>query len=409
MISIFTPTHNGIYLADAYESLKEQTYKDWEWVIVQNNGAKVPDFKDKRVKVFNFDYGGGKVGACKRYACGKCSGEVFCELDHDDLLTPTCLEEVQKAFNETKADMVYSNFAMINMDWSNRTWNSYFGWEFKPYPYKDHILMESLSPEVHPSNLGRIWFTPNHVRAWRKDFYWKIGGHNQNMKISDDHDLMCRTYIYGKIHHIKKCLYIYRVHGDNTWLQNMTEIQNTMWDVYCKYIWDMIGKWADEQGLLKIDLGGAINKWKDYKTVDLHDADIVSDLNKKWPFQDNSVGVFRANDIIEHLDDPIHTMNEAYRCLAHSGFLMINVPSALGEGAFSDPTHKSFWVKRSFRYYTDPNMRRFIPTCNAKFQVVKLTEGTLGDKVPYIFAHLTAVKNGLKLHGENLWELERNA
>ena len=39
--------------------------------------------------------------------------------------------------------------------------------------------------------------------------------------------------------------------------------------------------------------------------------DVVFDLNNDpWPFADNSVGLFRMQDAIEHLRDPIKTMKE---------------------------------------------------------------------------------------------------
>lgn len=80
-------------------------------------------------------------------------------------------------------------------------------------------------------------------------------------------------------------------------------------------------------------------------------ADIVADLSKPWPFEDNSIDQIRAFDAIEHLPNKIHTMNEAYRCLKHDGVFEIMVPSTEAMGAFQDPTHVSFWNRNSFWYY----------------------------------------------------------
>ena len=410
MVSIFTPTHEPKFLQDLFTTLKEQTYTNWEWVIVPNNGAVIPDFKDERVKVYPFEKTGFKIGELKNFACSKCKSEILIEADHDDLLTPDCLEEVVKAFDsDQEITMVYSNFAQIDMDFKPKTWSTYYGWEFRDFDYKGHIVKEAISPPPIPSNLGRIWYAPNHVRAWRAKDYWRIGGHDVTMKISDDHDIVARNYLYGKIHHINKCLYIYRVHGKNTWLGLTKEIEDTMWDNYVKYIFLMIEKWADENKLIKLDLCGGVNPRKGYTSIDRQNADIVGDLDKKWPLKDNSVGVIYANDAVEHLKDPIHTMNEAHRVLAHGGYFMINVPSTDGQGAFCDPTHKSFWNFRSFRYYTEAGMRKFIePECKCEFQVMKLSNGTqYSDKVPYVFAHLIALKDGLRFHGAYDWYRER--
>jgi len=408
MISIFTPFHktDTTYLHDLYLTLLEQTFTDWEWVLVPNGegvNADLSEFNDQRVKVYPYvPKNSGYIGELKNYACKMSKGDILVEADWDDLFTPDCLEEISKAFDDDTT-MVYSNFAQINMDWTPNIWSTYWGWEFKDFEYKGHKIKEAVSPEVYPSNLGRIWYAPNHVRAWKTKDYWRIGGHDISMKISDDHDIVARHYIEGKIKKIDKCLYIYRVHGDNTWLQVTKEIQDTMWDNYVKYIFPMMERWCDDNKLLKIDLCGGINKKEGYTSMDLQNADIIGDLDETWKLDDNSVGLIYANDAVEHLKDPIHTMNEAYRVLKDGGYFIINVPSTDGMGAWCDPTHKSFWNIRSFKYYTDPNMRKFIePMCNCKFQVMKLCNGTLND-LPYVFAHLTAYK-GLRLHGENKWQ-----
>jgi SAM-dependent methyltransferase len=157
--------------------------------------------------------------------------------------------------------------------------------------------------------------------------------------------------------------------------------------------------WSEKNNLLKVDLGGSINPYKNFKTVDLKGScDIKMDLNKSWKFKTNSVGVFRAKDIIEHLKNPIHTMNEAYRCLAPGGFLYIEVPSTDGRGAFQDPTHVSFWNENSFWYYTNKQTRKFIePECKCLFDIIKL-ETCYPNKeaqkldIPYVVAYLAANK-----------------
>jgi hypothetical protein len=68
-----------------------------------------------------------------------------------------------------------------------------------------------VSPIPDPQNLSRIWYAPNHPRAWRREDYRKIGGHHPEMKVLDDQDLLCRTYLYGKMYFIDKPLYIYRI------------------------------------------------------------------------------------------------------------------------------------------------------------------------------------------------------
>jgi glycosyltransferase involved in cell wall biosynthesis len=403
MVSFFTPSHKTTFLTELYQSLLTQTDPQWEWVILLNNGATNPQFIDPRVKVFTYENPTNKVGELKAEAVKHCTGDILAELDHDDLLTADCVRELTKCFKDTIADFVYSNFAEVDQDWKPLTWSEYWGWKFRDFNYQGHQILEAVSPEPYPSNLARIWYAPNHIRAWRKDFYSKLGGYDPSMMISDDHDIICRTYLRGKMVHLDRCLYIYRVHGDNTWLKLQQEIQTTMWQNYDRYIYPMVEKWATDNGVRKIDLCGGHSKPEGYESIDLRNADITADLNNDWPLEDNSVGVLRAHDAIEHLKDPIHTMNEAWRVLRHGGFMMIIVPSTDGAGAWCDPTHVSFWNKRSFRYYTEAGMRKYLePACRCRFQVMKLENAVMWDNVPYVQAHLIALKDGPRFHGECL-------
>lgn len=84
----------------------------------------------------------------------------------------------------------------------------------------------------------------------------------------------------------------------------------------------------------------------------------VADLRRPWPWPDSSIELVQAHDIIEHLPDKIHTMNELYRVLQPNGGVEIVVPTTDGPGAFQDPTHVSFWHRHSFWYFEGGNPYR---------------------------------------------------
>jgi len=167
---------------------------------------------------------------------------------------------------------------------------------------------------------------------------------------------------------------------------------------YLKYSRQMMVRWAKDNNLRRLDLGGRFNSWPDFETVDLFDAIITADLNKRWPFDDSSVGIIRASHIFEHLTDPIHTMNEAFRVLAPGGWLLLDVPSTDGRGAFQDPTHVSFWNENSIWYYTDKRWARFIwPAYKGRFQVSRVvtffpTDFERERNIPVVQADLIALK-----------------
>jgi SAM-dependent methyltransferase len=402
-ISIYTPTNNSAFLPQVYDSIKDQDF--YEWIIVYNNGAIPIQFDDPRIKAYIPDlvYKIPEwVGFVKAYACERATGDILLELDHDDLLMPNAVEEVKKAFEDKEIGFVYSNTIHAFDDWAKiPRFDEKYGWKYREIEYQGHVLDEHISFEPYPNSISKIWFAPNHLRAFRKSVYDEIGGYNKEMRILDDQDLMCRMYLKTKFKHIDQGLYIYRVHGQNSWLRYNAEIQDNVYRLYDKYIDDLAEKWADDNDFLKIELGGRMFARKGFKTVDIKNADITTDLNKPWPFDDSSVGIVRAIDVFEHLKDPVFTMRELYRVLVPGGYAFIRVPSTDGRGAFADPTHISFWNERSFQYYTDQKLAQFIDT-PVRFQAIRLfTTEMNGDRICWTIAHLIKLA-GQRVPGEVL-------
>lgn len=388
-ISVFTPFHsnNTTYLQVAYESLLKQTYTNWEWVLVLNGGAITGNpyllfIKDSRVQIFNCTET-GNIGKLKNYCCSKATGDIVAELDYDDILTPDCLQEVADAFKDEKIQMAYSNSAEFIVEsngiWMPNTYSEYWGWRTRPFIYNDNgkerPLIEMISWSPSPQSFRRIEWAPNHIRCWRKTAYDEMGGHDVKLKVADDHDLCCRTYIkYGAegIKFIDKCLYLYRVHPVNNVKLLNAEIQNQTHVNYLNYHHKLAARWSKDNNLRMLDLGGRFGAWEGYETVDLQDADIICDLNGRWNFEDNSVGIIKAHHIFEHLKDSIHSFNEAFRVLAPGGFLLLEVPSTDGRGAWQDPTHISFFNENSLWYYYNDFYAKFIrPMYKGRFQCVR--------------------------------------
>ena len=397
LISIFTPTHNSEFLPEVYKSLQAQTDPNWEWIIIYNNDAKVIEFDDARVKTHIINDIPEWVGPLKALACSKAIGYILVELDHDDLLISTAIEEVRKAFEDSTVGFVYSNTIHCTGNFEKiQRFNEYYGWKYREINYEGHILDEHISFPPTPESISRIWFAPNHLRAFRRSIYELVGGYNQEMKILDDLDLMCKLYSVTNFKHIDKGLYVYRVHGKNSWLRYNQEIQNNVYRIYDQYIDSLIERWADVNNLRKIEVGGRMAAKAGYETLDIKDADIIADLNERWPFEDNSIGIIRSFDVFEHLPDSIYTMKELYRVLAPGGWAIIQVPSTDGRGAFQDPTHKSFWNINSFKYYTQANIAKYIDS-PVRFQAARLYDTEKNtDGVIWTRAHLICLKDNYR-------------
>jgi SAM-dependent methyltransferase len=127
---------------------------------------------------------------------------------------------------------------------------------------------------------------------------------------------------------------------------------------------------------IRLNLGCCDALLPDYVNVDIVEGPAiqVADLRQRWPWADGSIDHVRAWDIIEHLPDKIFTMNELCRVLRPGGTAEIVVPTTDGTGAFQDPTHVSFWNRRSFLYYEagNPYRERFAASygITARFSVI---------------------------------------
>lgn len=421
LVSVFTPVHPaGVqWLAECHESLKAQTLPadQWEWVIVANEGAEIPaeisSPANVRVVVYPQedkpdvprDGKNPAIGAKKRFACEQCYGDIYVELDCDDMLAPTALEKIQAAVNDG-AGFVYSDFAeFVDKTWAKRSFNSAMHWEEYPCEYQGHKLTAQRAWPPIPQSFLTIHWAPNHVRAWSKEVYWRCGGHKREFTVADDHEMNVRTYIeIGSkgCHHITEPLYLYRVKGydetnGNTCFVNGKAIREMSREVCDRMICDVAMRWSRDEGLRMLDLGGKINAANNgMEVVDIDGGDIQADLNDPWPFEESSVGVARAYHLLEHLRDPVHTMNELYRVLAPGGFALIQVPSTDGRGAFQDPSHVSYWNENSFLYYTHRGMAKHVPKFKGRFQKwfsrSYVPKGLENMKIVVTDAHLLALK-----------------
>ena len=117
-----------------------------------------------------------------------------------------------------------------------------------------------------------------------------------------------------------------------------------------------------------------------------------SDLENGIPLPDNSCGVVRAHDALEHIRNSQLIMSEIHRVLAPGGILLSQTPSTDGRGAWQDPTHVSFWNQNSFWYWTRKQQAQYIRNARM-FRECKLATEFPDDycrqnNIPYVIAHL---------------------
>lgn len=117
LISVLVPIYNGEkYLPNLLESLKNQTYKNLEFILVDDFSTdssieKIESLttEDSRFKLIKRDTKGGRAISGIVHGINYCSGEYFFYLSQDDFIDLDCIEKCVTKALKTKADVVVSN------------------------------------------------------------------------------------------------------------------------------------------------------------------------------------------------------------------------------------------------------------------------------------------------------------
>jgi len=370
LLSLFTPTHKPKFLLEAYHSIKLQDYRDWEWLITLNGEAKeIPDEikKDKRVKLIDGARDLHNIGALKRFTCERASGEVFVELDHDDLLMPGKTLSTIAECAKKGAGFIYSDTAVFRYSetsshpsYKEFTYSSQHGWKNYPVKVYGRKLKANKCFEISPRSLAEIYYAPDHVRCWTRAAYYEAGGHNPDLSVCDDHELMIKTYLSGaKFMHTGGCHYLYRMYKDNTVESRNKLIQETTQQFHRQYIGELIREWKKRNSYDSLDITELQRKgWN-----------VERDLLKG--FGEDQFGHINANMELQKWEpwQVREFMNEAYEALMPGGYLTITVPDSLSAAGCIDVEWKSKFGFYSMFPYTRKDYAVMNNKINCRFQV----------------------------------------
>lgn len=396
-VSIITPSHNAQYLLELEASIAANTYTDWEWIVLLNNGAKYQS-SDQRVRIIECPFVSSSVGQLKKYACGLTTGDVIIEADHDDMLTPDCIQSVVEAFSDPGVGFVFSDNAKMG---EFTPYSQYWGWRSYQYEWQGQQLTAMRSQPLYPGRIANIGFAPDHVRAWRRSVYDAVGGHDERLTVCDDQDLICKLFTVTKFKYIPRVLYIYRILEDQTFRLQQKVIEDNNWRLYDEHIYRVASRWAENSNLLKIDLcKSATSKALGYVAMGRYDSDIITDFERGLPLPRNSVGVIRAHDALNKFKGQVKVMSEIHRVLAPGGILLSMTPSTEGRGAWQSPDNVSWWNENSFWYYTREKYMLEINNPLIHFRECRLTTRYPDDyhimtQQPYVIAHLEKIPENL--------------
>lgn len=205
LFSVLMANYNDSqYIDNAIESVKKQTFSNWEIIIVDDASPdnSIDVYKkyesDPRIHIFYNDNNYG-CGYTKHRLAELANGDICGFVDADDALTPEALEIMTDAhINNPDASLIYSYYYACDK--------------------KLNVLYTSTNQCQIPDGLSFLEYrngSVSHFATFKREFYNRTTGINKDLKIAEDMDLYYKLEEVGSLIHIPKPLYYYRM-GNTT-------------------------------------------------------------------------------------------------------------------------------------------------------------------------------------------------
>ena len=199
LISIILPVYNGEqFLAEAIESCLNQSYQNIELIIVNDCStdksleiANHYSNKDHRIKIITNNTN-KNLPVSLNIGHSMASGEFLTWTSDDNIMKYNMLEVLISQIKTTNADLVFSNYDVIEADGSFRRLHN-----FGP--------VNSL---IFGSCIGASFL-------YKRKVFLDLGGYDEKLHTIEDYDFWLRAAIKYKFYHLNKSLYQYRVHPNN--------------------------------------------------------------------------------------------------------------------------------------------------------------------------------------------------
>ena len=212
--------NNFEYFKQCYESLKNQTYKNFEIILVDDCSTddsfeKIVELtkNDNRIKTYKNEENKG-VGFTKRRCVELSSGEICGFVDPDDALTENALEISVKA-HEKNCVAAYSQLYFCDKNLN---------------PKK--VFENTKKVKNNDALFFNIQFEVAHFFTFKKESYLKTEGINADYKVAEDIDYILKLYEIGNFYFIEKPLYYYRIHKKGlSHDQAKVELKNQTWNI----------------------------------------------------------------------------------------------------------------------------------------------------------------------------------
>ena len=179
------------YIADTLKSVLEQTYQNFEIVILNdgstdNSEAEILKFKDPRIRYFSKENAG--ASAARNFTIQKAKFEYIALMDADDYWYPNHLEEQNRMINKFPRESVFATATEITRN-------------AKTFKNNYSIQTNGIDPVLvnyfEASQLDSVLLSISTVI--KKEVFENVGWYNPKIKSGEDTDLYVRIGLKYKV------------------------------------------------------------------------------------------------------------------------------------------------------------------------------------------------------------------
>lgn len=251
-LSVVLSTYNDEkYIAESIQSILDQTYPYFEFIIVNDGSTDrtidiIKSFKDSRIILIDKP----NTGLIDSLNIGVRAAKYdwIARMDGDDIAKKNRFEEQIKLI---KNDVVIISSQCSIIDGKGH------------YIRKTRFLTSKIG--VGLSKILEFPLIVHPVAMYRKAVFEKVGGYDKNMYVAEDYDLWCKMQSYGKVIISSEYLLCLRKHGNNISTQKGNEQKINLLIGYIKYLYEINRPLSDYQyaSLRKyIESSDFINRYK---------------------------------------------------------------------------------------------------------------------------------------------------
>lgn len=246
MISVLITTYNcGPYIGQAIKSILNQTFRDFEFLIIDDGSTDntehiVKSFSDKRIIYRSMHH----VGRSKalNYGLNCCTNDWIALMDADDIAHPLRFEKQIAVLSGSKNEICFTDAAY----------------------FKNNRLLYIIQNNFDEDDINEVLALHGHFTnstfIFNKKHIIEFGGYKESLNVFEDYDLWLRIKDKSKFILVDKVLQFARIRNDSLTSGDLISQNKKIYEIQSPYFKDLNSYF----GIYAMDKTIKINGWREY-------------------------------------------------------------------------------------------------------------------------------------------------